>query len=169
MSNKKFGRSILGVFLAASVILGCSSTKKNAPLRFNPGTYTSTQRGMGGEFDVTVTFGEDAIESINIGENKETYMVGTEALRILPERIIENQSLQLDVVSGASITSYAVIYGVRNCVEQAQGSLDALLAAPVIVDTYDNLPHKADITENPLNITVTRLFWLQAAGVITTT
>jgi fumarate reductase flavoprotein subunit len=100
---------------------------------------------MAGFFDITVTFSEHTIESIKIGENKETYMVGSEAIRILPERIIENQSLNVDVVSGASITSYAVIYGVQNCVEQAKGNLDVLLAAPVSIDTYNTLSHEADI------------------------
>jgi flavocytochrome c len=145
MLDKKIWKGILGIALAVSVILGCSTTGGETGLTFNPGTYTSTQRGMAGSFDIAVTFSEHAIESIQIGENKETYMVGTEALRILPERIIENQSLNVDVVSGATYTSYAVIYGVRNCVEQAQGNLKALLAVPVSVDTYDNLPHEADI------------------------
>jgi fumarate reductase flavoprotein subunit len=145
MFSKKFGRSILGILLAASVILGCSTTKTDTQVRFTPGTYTATERGMAGDFDITVTFSDTAIESIKIGENNETLMVGSEALRILPERIIKNQSLNVDIVSGATFTSYAVIYGVRNCVEQAQGNLEALLAAPVYVDTYDNLTHEADI------------------------
>lgn len=142
---KNLTRTVCALLLAIAVFSTCSTASSRTKLNFNPGIYTSTQRGMAGFFDITVTFSEHTIESIKIGENKETYMVGSEAIRILPERIIENQSLNVDVVSGASITSYAVIYGVQNCVEQAKGNLDVLLAAPVSIDTYNTLSHEADI------------------------
>ncbi len=116
-----------------------------AGTKYQAGTYTSTQTGMGGKFDVTVTFSDDAIEDIQVGENNETLMVGTKAIEILPQRILDNQSLNVDVVTGATYTSYAVVYGVRDCVEQAGGDLDALLEAPVTIDTYDDLTHEADI------------------------
>lgn len=116
-----------------------------AGVKYQAGTYTSTQTGMGGQFDVTVTFSEDAIEDIKVGENNETLMVGTKAIEILPQRILDNQSLNVDVVTGATYTSYAVIYGVRDCVEQAGGDLDALLEAPVTIDTYDDMTHEANI------------------------
>ena len=113
--------------------------------KYKAGTYSATGTGMAGKFDITVTFSDNAMESIKIGENNETLMVGTEAIKILPKRIIENQSLNVDVVSGATYSSYAVIYGVRDCVKQAEGNLDTLLAAPVKIDTYNGLTHEADI------------------------
>jgi fumarate reductase flavoprotein subunit len=142
---KNLAKSICRVVFVLTVISACSTSGTRPKLNFNPGTYTAIERGMGGSFDVTVTFSDHAIESIVIGENNETYMVGSEAIRILPERIIQNQSLKLDVVSGASITSHAILYGVRDCVAKAGGNLDALLAVPVVMDTYDTLPHEADI------------------------
>jgi fumarate reductase flavoprotein subunit len=131
---------------SSSAVSAASVTKENP--EYKAGTYTSTQMGMGGKFDITVTFSKDAIKSIDIGNNNETLMVGSEALRILPKRIIDNQSLKIDVVSGATYSSNAVIYGVRDCVKQAGGDLDALLAAPLTSDMYadyDKLSHKADI------------------------
>jgi fumarate reductase flavoprotein subunit len=142
---RKTSWGIFAILLAVCMITACSTSGGKTPLKFNAGTYTSTQRGMGGTFEVTVAFSERTIESVIVGENRETYMVGTEAIRILPERIVANQSLKVDVISGATITSYAIIYGVRDCAEQAKGNLQALLGAPVVVDTYDTLPHEADI------------------------
>ena len=57
------------------------------------GTYTSRQFGMGGYFDVVTTFSDDAILSIEAPDNRETLMVGTEAIRILSDRAIRFQSL----------------------------------------------------------------------------
>lgn len=152
---KKMTSFVLVMALIASMLSGCSTVSgpkvsEPAPVAqkasvYKAGTYTSTQQGMGGKFDVSVTFSEDAIESIEVGENKETLMVGSKAIEILPKRIIENQSLNMDVVTGATYTSYAVIYGVRDCVEQAEGDLDALLSAPLTVDTYNDLAHETDI------------------------
>ena len=122
-----------------------ASAGTKAKAGYKAGTYTSTQLGMAGKFAVTVSFSADAIKSIEIGKNDETVMVGSEALKILPKRIIDNQSLKVDVVTGATYSSNAVIYGVRDCVKQAGGDLDALLSAPVKVDAYADLPRKADI------------------------
>lgn len=138
--------------LVLGTITGCSSSvpeqqKQNneSSAKYKSGTYTSTQQGMGGKFDINVTFSDDSIDSIEAEDNNETLMVGTEAIKILSERIIENQSLNVDVVSGATYSSYALINGVKDCVKQSEGDLDALMATPVAIDTYDDLSHEADI------------------------
>ena len=64
---------------------------------------------MGGPFEVKTTFSDGAIETIEVGENNETLMVGTEAIRILSEKIVANQSLGVDTVSGATYSSLASV------------------------------------------------------------
>lgn len=112
------------------------------------GTYTSTQTGMATPFDIIVTFSDNAIESIEAGENKETFLLGSEAIRILSERIVTNQSLDVDMVSGATFTSMAVVYGVQDCVEQAGGDVEALKAVPVrdaAYDAYADMTNEAEV------------------------
>ena len=113
--------------------------------RFRAGTYTANTIGMGGYFEVTVTFSSDAITHIQVGENSETLMVGTEAIRILPQRILADQSLGVDTLSGATITSFALLNGVRQCVEQAGGDVKALQAVPTSRETYDGKSRESDI------------------------
>lgn len=125
-----------GLFVAAAI------EKDTA---YIAGTYVANVQGMAGKFDVTVTVSDERIESIEIGENKETTMVGTEAIRILPQRIVENQSLQVDAIAGATVTSNAILLGVRSCIEQAGGDLAALGAVPVELETYADKKHEADI------------------------
>ena len=121
------------------------ATEADAPAEtLADGTYTSTQTGMGGAFDITMTVADGKIATIEAGENAETLMVGSEAIRILAQRIVDSQSLGVDVVAGATYTSYAMLSGVEDCVSQAGGNIDALKAVEVRVDTYDELPHEAD-------------------------
>ncbi|MBQ7785273.1 MAG: FAD-dependent oxidoreductase [Clostridia bacterium] len=125
-----------GMFKAAAVA-------KNTA--YTAGTYTTNVQGMAGRFDVTVVVSEERIESVEIGSNKETTMVGTEAVRILPARIVESQSLGVDTLSGATVTSNAILYGVRECIKQAGGDVDALEAVPVELETYADKKHESDI------------------------
>ncbi|MCI9402438.1 MAG: FAD-dependent oxidoreductase [Oscillospiraceae bacterium] len=112
---------------------------------YTAGTYTATVTGMGGPFELSVTFSDDAITDIRAGENEETIMVGTEAIRILGERIIASQSLGVDTLTGATITSMAVLSGVKDCVNKAGGDVAALQVVSAPVETYEGKTREADI------------------------
>ena len=112
---------------------------------YTPGTYTATTYGMGGEYHVIATFSEKEILSIDTSDNSETLMLGTEALRILTERVLENQSLDLDAVSCATVSSNSFIRGIEDCVKQAGGDVDALKAVKITIDTYEDRTHEADV------------------------
>lgn len=139
-------KKLLTWFLALCMTVSIGSCAiAQADSAYQAGTYTSTQFGMGGYFDVCVTFSDDEIVSIDASDNKETLMVGTEAIRILTDRVLTFQSLDLDAISGATYSSYAFIAGVKDCVKQAGGDVEALTQVPVTVDTYTDDSHEADI------------------------
>ena len=91
----------------------------NADGSYVAGTYTATAAGRNGDFDVTVTFSDTAITAIEIGENSETEEIGTVALEKLPNAILLAQSAEVDAISGATITSSAIIEAVQACILQA--------------------------------------------------
>ncbi|MCD8339024.1 MAG: FAD-dependent oxidoreductase, partial [Burkholderiales bacterium] len=93
---------------------------------FNPGTCTIVKPGIGGDVPVTVTFSNDRIEAITIGENNETPGIGKVAIEQLPATIIEEQSVGVDGLSGASITSGAILAAVSECIVQAGGDLEKM-------------------------------------------
>lgn len=93
---------------------------------YNAGTYTAVAKGNGGEVPVTVTFSSDAIQKIEVGQNKETPGIGSVAIETLPKTIVDKQSLGVNGVSGASITSKAILAAVAACVKQAGGNVEAL-------------------------------------------
>ena len=116
-----------------------------------PGTYTSSNKGFGGYVVTTVEVSEDAIVSIalentqcenpNIDEDDpmksyplamtfETPQFFRGVEERLPARIIENQSVAVDTITGATASSLAVLAGVKDCIVQAGGSV-AAFSAPV--------------------------------------
>lgn len=73
-----------------------------------------------------MTFSSDAIQKIEVGQNKETPGIGSVAIETLPKTIVDKQSLGVNGVSGASITSKAILAAVAACVKQAGGNVEAL-------------------------------------------
>ena len=70
---------------------------------------------------IKVTFSEDKITDINTEENLETIGVGALALKELSEEILASQSLGVDAIAGATVTSLTFLAAVKDCVKQAGG------------------------------------------------
>lgn len=117
--------------IAAAVALGLAAGSTWAA-SYKAGTYTASAQGMGGPVQVEVEFTSSAIKAIRIvGQVKETPGIGTTALEKLPPQIVENQSLGVSAISGASKSSAAVLTAVADCVHQAGGDPAALMAVPL--------------------------------------
>ncbi len=105
---------------------------------YKPGTYTGTGEGNGGDITVDVTFSEDAITDIKITAESETATIAHDfsnpdapgALTLLPQAILEYQSLGVDSISGATATSLGIKAAVADAVAQAGGDADALAELP---------------------------------------
>ena len=99
---------------------------------YTPGTYTGTAAGKNGDVKVEVTFSSNAIDSVKVVEHSETAGISDGAIENIPAAIVENQSLAVDTVSGATITSDAILNAVADAVAQAGGDVEALknAAAP---------------------------------------
>lgn len=80
-------------------------------------TLTGVGEGFGGEIKATVVVKNDKIVSIEVVGEKETDGVGTPALEQLPKKIVEANSTEVDVISGATYTSKGIIYAVNNALD----------------------------------------------------
>ena len=90
------------------------------------GVYTANAKGMH-DMVVTVTVTNGQIESIDL-EHQETEGVADLALTQVVSDIIEIQGLGVDIVSGATLTSNAIISGVTDAMSQANADVEALKA-----------------------------------------
>lgn len=85
------------------------------------GSYTATANGLDGPITVEVTVADNAITGITVVEDNETAGVGAKALELLPGMVIEHQSLGVDNISGATISSAAFKAAVADAITQAGG------------------------------------------------
>ena len=136
----------LSLLLAFVMVLGLAACGGNAAQEttaaataaseeagiYTPGTYTGTAAGKNGDVKVEVTFSANAIDSVKVVEHSETAGISDGAIENIPAAIVENQSLAVDTVSGATITSDAILKAVADAVAQAGGDVEALknAAAP---------------------------------------
>ena len=105
---------------------------------YTPGTYSSDAMGHNAPFTVNVTFTDYALSDIDTDGNLETIGVGKLALARLGDEIVKNQSLNVDGLTGASISSAALLGAVRDCAEQA-GDTVLLDATPTAQQEPDEV------------------------------
>lgn len=80
-------------------------------------TLTGTAKGYGGDVNVTVKIKGNDITSVEAVGEKETQGVGSNAIDQLPDKIEEADSTDVDVVSGATVTSNAIKEAVNKALD----------------------------------------------------
>jgi len=106
---------------------------------WKPGTYTATVKGMQDMITVEVTLDENAITDVKVIEQHETPQMGLVVSDTIPKNIIKDQSYNVDVASGATISSYAVIAAVKDALAQAD-ALEAFNKPKATVEKKTDLP-----------------------------
>lgn len=109
-------------------------------VRFEPGTYTVTTEGHNGKLPMEVTLSEEKIEKIDIDSSGESSGIADIVFTRVPAEIIEGQTLNVDAISGASVTSNGVLDGVARAIKLAGGNPDVLrkrAKAPSALDKED--------------------------------
>lgn len=139
----------LSLMLVFSGLVGCApqgtSSSSTQEAHYNAGTYTGVGSGNGGDITVEVTFSDTAIESIDVVSQSETPTVATGALETLPEDIVKYQSLGVDTMSGATLSSMGLITAVTDAVEQAGGDASALKKVPTSEQSTATVEKEADV------------------------
>ncbi|MFZ7119338.1 MAG: FMN-binding protein [Eubacteriaceae bacterium] len=117
MNNNKLKIMVIVtvVLMAVFMVAGCSSSVK-----YTDGTYDGVGVGIHGDVNVEVKVAEGKISQVSVVSHNETEGVGTMAINDLPEMIVEAQSTEVEVVTGATITSNAIIEAVNSALETAK-------------------------------------------------
>lgn len=82
-------------------------------------TYQATVNAHNAPITVEVTMNGSTIEKVEVIRDFETIGIGKVAIPRMTSRIAEAQSLAVDMVSGATVTSYAIISGVDKALKDA--------------------------------------------------
>ncbi|MCL1995974.1 MAG: FAD-dependent oxidoreductase [Defluviitaleaceae bacterium] len=136
MRNKRAKNVFFAVsaVLFASVLVACANNT-NVPEQevimspvatlalnqtFTPGTFTGVgEGGYGGTVTVDVTFTATEITDIYVVEHNETEGFANLVIPTMTNAILENQSTNIDVLAGATLTSTAMLNAVANAITLA--------------------------------------------------
>ncbi|RAV80506.1 flavocytochrome c [Aerococcus mictus] len=99
-------------------------------LTFKPGTYHVRANGHNGSLPMTVELSEHRIEKIEVDSSGETKGIASPVFTEVPQDIIAGQTLNVDTVSGATVSSHGIIDGVADAVKEAGADPEVLRQRP---------------------------------------
>lgn len=150
--KSKFIVFIVLLGLLSTMVLGCQSkpatndgSSNTTSGLFKPGTYTGEGEGMGGKVKVSVTVDENSIKEVKIDENAETKGIADAALEKIPAAIVEGQTLAVDIVTGATITSKAILAAVEAALTQAGADIEALKVKTVDAGSTETITYDTEV------------------------
>ena len=109
---RKLSMLAAAVALTSAFVLPTASFAKD-------GVYTSSAVGRNGSINVQVTIQNDQIADVKVLDWSETHPVADlTQTKLLPE-IVKYQSVLVDNISGATLSSFAIKQAVKDCVKQA--------------------------------------------------
>ena len=131
-------------------LLMCFTMAVTGMADYSAGTYTGTAAGRNGDITVEVILSDDAIESVTVTAHQETPGISDAALVSVPAAIVEKQSLAVDTVAGATITSAAIIDAVEAALISAGVDVEALKTA----ETADTVEADLVVSDETYDIIV---------------
>lgn len=128
--NRKKSTAVLALLLSMVFVLTVFAQPAR-PEGFTPGSHLGVGPGFYGPITVEVTMpASGVISAITVLSHNETHNTGNVPLELYPSMIVDNQSLQVPIVSGATISSMAFMAAVRDAVSRA-GADPAQFSGPV--------------------------------------
>lgn len=145
---------IVSIFIILTIALGslvgCSnesgSTKK---VIYEDGVYEGTGIGNGGDISLELTIKDGQIASIDILDHKETEILSDAAFNKIVDGILDNQSVNIDHVTGATFSSSGILSAVKDALKKAGGNKE-------IFDSNEkiNLANKEDELDQTYDVVV---------------
>lgn len=108
---------------AVQVCLDQANGKKVEPLALKNGTFEGRAYGNNGWLDVKVTIKDNKIVDIQTPGQRETKYLGDTAIKTIGKDVLDYQTLNIDNVSGATVTSTALKTAIAQALEKAGGDV----------------------------------------------
>ena len=119
-------RSLLALALCLAMALSLTACSKTEEPAYKAGTYTSTVKGHNGDLTLEVVVTDDKIEAVAVTEHIETTGVADAALDRIPTAIVDGQTLAVDTIAGATVTSSAILAAAEAALTEAGADIESL-------------------------------------------
>lgn len=104
------------IVLFSVLLCGCFERE----VQYKAGTYEGASEGYYSRLLVKVVVDEYNLISIEILDNQEPPILAEIVFDVLPPKIIKSNSSDVDIVSGATYTSQALLEAVENALQKAR-------------------------------------------------
>jgi len=127
------------VMFAAAAMTSAAQASADAQdasnvLKMKPGAYVESAIGWNGPIEVKTTVSDNRIDSIEILKSDEVPYIADEPMKAIIQKVVSEQNLSVDVVTGASRSSEALLRAVGQAVQAAGGDLKFFTHEPVSID-----------------------------------
>ncbi len=121
MNNLKKHLALISIL---ALLGGCAANEQtpddaqpdDAAQGVEPTVISVETAGHNGPIKLDVTFDETSITAVTIVEHTETEGLSDQAINELPQYIVDAQSADIDMISGATVTSAAILNGVKEAI-----------------------------------------------------
>ena len=122
---KKLVSLILSLMLALTCFSAASAEKT---------TWEAAAKGFGGEVKVTLTIEDGRLIDVSVVGDSETPGVGGNAIELMPGRMTAANTVEVDGVSGATLTSNAILAAAKEALEMSGVTLSAI--EPIAIEQH---------------------------------
>ncbi len=98
-------------------------------------TYAATEPSMKGDITVFTTIEDGKVTSVSVLDDVDTPVIRDAAIADVPQRIVDQQNVEVDATAGATMTSLAIVSGVSDAIEAAGLSLSDFQKGTDAVET----------------------------------
>lgn len=113
---------IVAIVIIVTANMGTTAGVRDKDVPAEALTLTGTAPGRNGDITVTVVATRDKLWQIKVTDQQETQGIGSVAVKDLPAAIFQAQSLKVDAISGATLTSAGIKSAIINALEN--GGID---------------------------------------------
>ncbi|MDO5085249.1 MAG: flavocytochrome c [Erysipelotrichaceae bacterium] len=125
---KKIVVGLLSFFMLISLV-ACNTTKKSSGIK--DGTYTGSGQGNNGPISVEVVVKDTKLNEIKVTEHNETKGLGDVAMDAIIALMIENNTTNTDVVTGATYSSKGLQEAVNDALMKAGATKEDIAKYPL--------------------------------------
>ena len=108
-------------------------------------TYTADGQGMMGAVTVTVDYADGKINAVTVDAHNETAGISDPAIARIPAEIVEKQSIAVDTVAGATMTSKGILTAVEAALTAAGADVESFKVAAEAGKIVQGATEKTDI------------------------
>ncbi len=137
--KRRFLSVCMAAMLAAGTLLG-AGTAMAGEIPDGAVTATGVGAGIDGDVVVEVTADAEKIYSVNVLEQNETEGIGSVAVDELPGEIVASNSILVDGVASATVTSDAIKAAVRQALEEAGLDVSVFEVEPEAKEAAEKTP-----------------------------